>query len=153
MLLSAGLVLVLTACGALSPAPAQPTTVRATAGNLTLTASPAALKGGETANVSLTVQGPADYQGGCVQTLQIWVIGPSGGQVWTEPAPALMCMAIVDKHLAAGENATFHAQWPVASGLAQGSYAIHGLFLFTLPRGAGTRVRENLPQLSVQIVG
>ena len=67
--------------------------------------------------------------------------------------PAIDCMAIAYKTLAAGQTATFTAEWPTSSQLAPGSYSIHGLFLTALPLGAGMRVRENLPTLPIQISG
>jgi len=61
-------------------------------------------------------------------------------------------MAFGHKLLNAGETATFTADWPTSSQLSPGSYTIHGLFLTVLPMGAGMRVRENLPPLTVQVL-
>jgi hypothetical protein len=62
-------------------------------------------------------------------------------------------MAFGHKQLAAGETATFTADWPTSSRLAPGTYTLHGLFRTVLPMGAGARVHENLPSLSIQILG
>ena len=71
--------------------------------------------------------------------------------VWQQPVPAIMCMAIGHRVLAAGETASFTADWPTSSTLAAGSYTLHGLFLVVLPRGAGARVAENLAPLTIQV--
>lgn len=155
LLPAAALTIVLTACGAWSATPAKsvPMTARASSGNMTLEVFPATLKAGDTASISLTVTGPADYESGCVRPLQVWVVGPDGKVAWTEPVPEVACMAIMNAHLADGQAATFGASWPVAASLAPGTYTIHGLFLYTLRPGAATRVRENLPVVDVQISG
>jgi hypothetical protein len=62
-------------------------------------------------------------------------------------------MALGHKVLAAGQTATFTADWPTSSTLAPGSYTLHGLFLVVLPKGAGARVSENLAPLTIQISG
>ncbi|MEA2669281.1 MAG: Intracellular proteinase inhibitor, partial [Chloroflexota bacterium] len=62
-------------------------------------------------------------------------------------------MALGHKQLGAGETAIFTADWPTSSQLASGTYTLHGLFLTVLPMGAQARVRENLPPLSIQILG
>lgn len=125
--------------------------VSASSGNLHLTARPGHAAAGTVIQLQLTVSGPADYEAGCVQTAHFWAVNAAGKQVWEEPVPAVMCMAIANRHLAAGETAQFSASWPTDQTLAAGKYSIHGLFLFTLPLGAGTRVRENLPPLTVEI--
>lgn len=118
-------------------------------GHLTLVASPNRLSPGGAVHATVTVSGPADYEAACVQTVRIWVVDSQFHRVWTEPAPEVTCMAIINKHLAAGETASFQADWPTAPSLAPGRYSIHGLFLFTLPPGAGARVAENLPPADV----
>ena len=65
--------------------------------------------------------------------------------------PAIQCMAYGHKLLASGETASFAADWPTSSQLTAGAYTIHGLFLTVLSPGAGTRVRENLPPLTIEI--
>jgi hypothetical protein len=146
--------IVLAGCGAQTPpegpGPASET-VTHTNGPFSAQASPANLAPGQTVHVSLTVTGPVDYEVGCVQTLHIWAVDGQGTQVWEEPVPAIMCMAYGHKLLAAGETAIFKADWPTSATLAPGSYTIHGLFLTVLPRGAGSRVRENLPALTVTL--
>jgi hypothetical protein len=98
------------------------------------------------------VTGPIDYEIGCVQTLHIWAEDSQRRQVWQQPVPAVMCMALGHKVLRAGETAIFTADWPTSSTLAPGSYTLHGLFLVVLPMGAAMRVRENLAPLTIQIL-
>ncbi|HEV3461953.1 MAG TPA: BsuPI-related putative proteinase inhibitor [Candidatus Dormibacteraeota bacterium] len=115
-------------------------------------ASPAQLAAGGTVHLTLTVTGPIDYEIGCVQTLHIWAEDSQHRQIWQQPVPAVMCMALGHKALKAGETATFTADWPTSSTLAPGSYTLHGLFLVVLPMGAAMRVRENLAPLTIQIL-
>jgi hypothetical protein len=124
-----------------------------TTGNLTVQASPSRLHAGGTVNLTATVTGPADYEAACVQTVHFWALNTEGAQVWEEPVPAIACMAIGYRHLAAGETASFTAAWPTSPGIAKGSYSIHGLFLFQRAPGAVMRVRENLPPVTVEITG
>jgi hypothetical protein len=143
------LALLLAGCGG----QADSGTSAGTNGNLTVQARPSRLHAGGTVNLTATVTGPADYEAVCVQTAHFWALDASGNQVWAEPVPAIMCMAIGYRHLAAGETASFQAAWPTSPQLASGSYSIHGLFLFQLPPGAAMRVRENMPPVTVQITG
>jgi len=147
--------LVVAGCGPQgeAPVPSSTGTVSGTNGPFYAQASPAKLAAGGTVHLTLTVTGPIDYEIGCVQTLHIWAEDSQRQQVWQEPVPAVMCMAIGHKVLAAGETATFTADWPTSSTLAPGSYTLHGLFLVVLPMGAGARVRENLAPLTIQISG
>jgi hypothetical protein len=118
-------------------------------GRPTLVAVPDRLSPGGTVHATVTVSGPTEYEAGCVQTVRLWVLDSQNQRVWTEPAPEVTCMAIVNKQLPAGQTATFQVDWPVAASLHPGRYTIHGLFLFTLPIGAGARVSENLPPAEV----
>ena len=136
-----------------SPTPSPSGTVSGTNGPFHAQAAPASLKPGGTVHLTLTVTGPIDYEIGCVQTLHIWAEDSQHQTVWQEPVPAIMCMAYGHKQLAAGQTATFTADWPTSSQLAAGTYTLHGLFLTVLPMGAGARVRENLAPLSIQILG
>jgi hypothetical protein len=149
------LVLILAGCGALAggagASPSPTGTVSGTSGPFHDQASPAQLVAGGTVHLTLTVTGPMDYEIGCVQTLHIWAQDNQRQQVWQQPVPAIQCMAYGSKRLAAGETATFAADWPTSSKLTAGSYTLHGLFLTVLPMGAGARVRENLPPLTIQI--
>jgi len=149
------LALVVAGCGARAAGPgASPTgTVSGVNGPFYAEASPAQLAAGGTVHLTLTVTGPIDYEIGCVQTLHIWAEDSQHQQVWEQPVPAIQCMAIGQKVLAAGETATFTEDWPTSSKLAPGAYTLHGLFLVVLPRGAGARVRENLAPLTIQISG
>jgi hypothetical protein len=109
------------------------------------------LTAGGTVHLTLTVTGPITYEAACVQTLQIWAEDGRQQTIWSQPVPQYDCFAVTYRTLAAGETATFKADWPTASTLAPGSYTIHGLFVTALPAGAGLRVRENLPPLTIQI--
>ncbi len=142
-------------CGAQAagPGPSPTGTVSGTNGPFYAEASPAKLAAGGTVHLTLTVTGPIDYEIGCVQTLHIWAEDSQRHQVWQEPVPAVMCMAIGHRVLAAGETATFTADWPTSTTLAPGFYTLHGLFLVVLPMGAAARVRENLAPLRIQISG
>jgi hypothetical protein len=147
--------LVVAGCGAqaAAPTPSPSGTVTGTNGPFQAQASPAALAAGGTVHLTLTVSGPIEYEVGCVQTLHIWAEDSQHQTVWEQPVPAILCMAFGTKQLAAGETATFEADWPTSSQVAPGTYTIHGLFLTVLPKGAAMRVRENLPPLSIQILG
>jgi len=144
--------LLLAGCGAQAAGATQSGTVSRTNGPFHAEASPAQLHAGGTVHVVLTVTGPIDYEIGCVQTLHIWAEDSQGQQAWAEPVPAIECLAFGHKVLNAGETATFTADWPTSSHLPGGSYTIHGLFLTVLPMGAGMRVRENLPALTLQVL-
>jgi hypothetical protein len=135
-----------------SPTPSPSGTVSGTNGPFQAQAAPVLLTAGGTVHLKLTVTGPIDYEIGCVQTLHIWAEDSNRKTVWEQPVPAIMCMAFGHKQLAANETATFTADWPTSSRLTPGAYTLHGLFLTVLPMGAGARVRENLPPLSIQIL-
>ena len=145
--------LVLSGCGARVGAAADPSTgvVKTSAGNLTVQAEPGRVRAGSTVSITVTVLGPADYEAACVQTVHLWAVDSEGKTVWEEPVPAISCMAIMYKHLAAGQTASFNVSWPTTPTLAPGGYTLHGLFRFVLPLGAGARVRENLPPLRIEI--
>ena len=151
------LALTVAGCGAQAagpgPSPTPTGTVSGTNGPFYAQASPAQLAAGGTVHLTLTVTGPIDYETGCVQTLHIWAEDSQHQQVWQEPVPAVMCMALGHRVLAEGETAKFIADWPTSSSLSPGSYTLHGLFLVVLPRGAGARVAENLAPLTIQILG
>ena len=93
------------------------------------------------------------YEDTCVQTLQIWAEDNRGQTIWSPPIPEYDCVGITYRTVPVGDTATFKADWPTSSQLAPGSYTLHGLFLTVLPPGAAMRVRENLPPLSIRIVG
>jgi hypothetical protein len=148
------LAVALTGCGGqLSGLPGHPapSNVTAVSGQFISEATPGRLAAGGTAHVALTVSGPIDYEVGCVQTLHIWAEDGKGNRVWEEPVPTIMCFAFGHKLLAAGESATFKADWSTSPALPAGRYTIHGLFLVLLPPGAGTRVRENMPPLTIEV--
>jgi hypothetical protein len=143
------LALLLAGCGGQAAASG---TASGTNGPFHAEASPSHLGAGGSVHLTLTVSGPIDYEVGCVQTLHIWAENSQQRTVWEQPVPAIMCMAFGHKELAAGETATFTADWPTSKELKRGFYTLHGLFREVLPTGAGTRVRENLPPLSVEIL-
>lgn len=145
------LALVLAGCGAHTDGPPTFEGVSVTNGPFHAEAWPARVQAAATVHVRLTVTGPIQYEAACVQTLHIWAEDSQHQQVWSEPVPAIQCMAIGYQTLAAGQTATFTADWPTSSQLAAGTYTLHGLFLTVLPPGAGARVRENLPPLPIQI--
>ena len=152
------LALALAACGGqvAGPGGTSPTptpSVSGTNGPFHAVASPSRLRAGATVHLTLTVTGPIQYEVGCPQTLRIWAENSANQPVWMQPQPMIACMAIGYKTLAAGETATFNADWPTSPSLAAGSYTLHGLFLTVLPPGAGARVRENLPPLAIRISG
>jgi hypothetical protein len=147
------LALLIGGCGAQAPGSSASGTVSGTNGPFYAEAAPAQLTAGGNVHVTLIVTGPIDYEIGCVQTLHIWAEDSQHRQVWQQPVPEIMCMAIGHKVLAAGETANFIADWPTSSSLARGTYTLHGLFRVVLPMGAGARVRENLPPLTIQISG
>lgn len=145
--------LALAGCGAQAADHGPPASVSGSNGPFYAAASPARVKAGYAVHLTLTVSGPIHYEVGCVQTLRIWAEDSQHRQVWSEPVPAIECMAFGSKTLAAGETAIFTADWPTSSSLTPGTYTLHGLFLTVLPPGAGARVRENLPPLAIQITG
>ena len=108
--------LVLGACGgrAVDPgaAPSPTSAVSGTNGPFYAEVAPAQLAAGGTVRLTLTVTGPIDYEIGCVQTLHIWAEDSRHRQVWEEPVPEIMCMALGHKVLAAGATASFIADWP-----------------------------------------
>ena len=146
------LALLFAGCVAHAAGPGASGTVSGTNGPFAAQASPAQLTAGGTVHLTLTVTGPIDYEIGCVQTLHIWAEDSQRQTIWEQPVPAIQCMAFGHKVLAAGEHAAFTADWPTSSKLAPGSYTLHGLFRVVLPMGAGARVRENLPPLTIQIL-
>ena len=146
------LAVVVSGCGAFAGSPGASGTVSASNGPFYAEASPAQLAAGGMVHLTLVVTGPIDYEIGCVQTLHIWAEDSQHKQVWEQPVPAVQCMAFGHKVLAAGEKVTLTADWPTTRKLAPGSYTLHGLFRVVLPMGAGARVRENLPPLTIQIL-
>jgi hypothetical protein len=135
-------------CAEVAPTPS----VYGTNGPFHAVASPARLPAGRTVHLSLRVDGPIQYEATCVQTLQIWAEDSHGQTIWSLPIPQYDCVGITFRTVPAGESATFKADWPTSSQLAPEGYTLHGLFLTVLPPGA-MRVRENLPPLTIQIVG
>src|SRR2546421_9601412 len=94
------LALALTGCGAQAAGDhGPPPSVSGTNGPFHVVASPSRLAAGGTVHLTLTVSGPIQYEAACVQTLHIWAEDAGHQQVWTEPVPAIECMAIAYKSL------------------------------------------------------
>jgi len=142
------LVILLAGCGAQAAAPSS---VAASAGPFHSEATPASLAAGSNVHYKLVVRGPIQYLAGCAHTFTVWAEDSRGQQVWAEPQPQFDCFAIVTRSLAAGDSTSLEADWPTSPTLAAGRYTIHGLFLTVLPPGAGARVRENVPPLTIQV--
>jgi hypothetical protein len=148
------LALLLAGCGGQVAGPSSPTgssNVSATRGQFRAEARPGNLVAGGNVHYTLTVTGPIRYEAGCAHTLTVWVVDSQNREVWTPLVPQFDCFAIMNKSLQPGETASLEVDWPTSPTLAAGRYTIHGLFLTVLPAGAGARVRENLPPLTIQI--
>lgn len=143
--------LLLAGCGAAAGV-GPPGDTSSTIGSLTTSASPEHANAGQTIHVTVTVAGPAGYETGCVETVHLWALTADAAhtQVWEQPVPEVMCMAIRIQRLEAGQTASFQVAWPT-TGIHSGAYDVHGLFRFALPPGAGARVRENLPTVLVTV--
>jgi hypothetical protein len=143
--------LLLAGCGGGSSV-GPPGDTSSTTGTLTTTAHPEHANAGQTIQFTVTVTGPADYETGCVQTVHLWAetADAAAHRVWEQPVPEVECMAITTEHLAAGQSAGFHVDWPT-TGIPKDAYFVHGLFRFALRAGAGTRVRENIPPVMVTV--
>lgn len=148
------LAVVIAGCGGQAAGPAQSagsSKVVALNGQLRSEASPAHLAAGGNVHYTLLVTGPIKYEAGCAHTLTMWAVDSENRQVWSPPVPQLECFAIQNKSLGAGETASLEVDWPTSAALAAGRYTLHGLFLTLLPPGAGTRVRENIPPVTIEL--
>lgn len=146
--------LALAGCGGQAAGPsnsAGPSPVTATSGQFRAEATPGRVTAGDNIHYTLLVTGPIHYEAGCAHTLTVWALDSRDRQVWSLPVPELDCFAIQNKSLGAGETVSLEIDWRTSPTLAAGRYTIHGLFLILLPTGAGARVRENLPPLTVEL--
>jgi hypothetical protein len=128
-----------------SPAPSTSDTT-ATAHGWTTTAT----LGYQVVEVKVVVSGPLTIEGGCVPALSAWLVGPDGQQV-PAPAtqsPAVRCLGIALTQLPEGQAQPLTATLPRP---APGTYSVHGLVRVHLPIGAGARVRENIPVVSITV--
>jgi hypothetical protein len=148
------LTVLLAGCGAQAAGPSSPSVpskVTATSGQFRAEATPTRVAAGGQVHYTLLVSGPIQYEAGCAHTLTVWVEDSRGRQVWSPSVPQLDCFAIMNKSISSGQTASFEVDWPTSPTQVGGRYSIHGLFLTVLPMGAGTRVRENLPSLPIEI--
>lgn len=99
-------------------------------------------------DVRLRVPGPLQVESGCVTTLQAWAIGTQGTRIEASAAPGLRCHAIGIEDIPSGETRDFTATVPRTP---PGRYTIHGLLRVHLPIGAGARVSENIPVVTLTV--
>lgn len=152
--------LMLSACGASpqptpSPSPSSSAPAPPGQGRVVVTADAdgwhaQATVGGGDVDVRLTVPGPLQVEGGCIPSLTVWIEDPSGRTVAITPSPGgAHCLALAIIDIPAGTTRDFDAR--LHADVPHGRYTVHGLLLVSLPPGAGTRVRENLPVLTVDL--
>lgn len=153
--------LALAACGA-TPQPSPGASPSPSAGpgtpgpgRVVVTADPdgwhaQATVGGGDVDVRLTVPGPLQVEGGCIPPLGVWLEDSSRRTVAITPSPGgphCLALAIID--VPAGTTHDFDAR--LHADVPHGRYTVHGLLMVSLPPGAGARVRENLPVLTVDL--
>ena len=141
----------MTSCGKVaSPSPstaASATAGTASANGWTTTATVNPTTGVIT--VAVSVPGPLQVDGGCVPELGAWLVSAGGQRVEASPTPAAArCMAIQVEDVPAGQSRTFTTSIPRTT---PGTYSVHGLLRTHLPIGAGARVSENIPVVSITI--
>jgi len=101
-----------------------------------------------TIDVTVTVPGPISVDGGCITSLSAWTIGAGNLRVQASASPALHCGALTTRSIPAGRTGDFSAVIPLPP---PGTYAVHGLLRTHLPIGAGMRVSENLPVVTITV--
>jgi hypothetical protein len=99
-------------------------------------------------DVSVTVSGPLSVEAGCVPPLAVWLVGADGGRLDPSPTPGLRCQAIAIEDIPAGQVRDYPATLPPPS---PGTYTVHGLVRVHLPIGAGARVSENIPVVTLTV--
>ena len=99
-------------------------------------------------DVRVTVPGPLTVEGGCVPSLVAWLVGADGVRVEATPTPGARCYAISLGTILAGQVREFAAGLPLPH---PGVYTVHGLVRTHLPIGAGARVSENIPVVSISV--
>lgn len=102
---------------------------------------------GNNLRVRVTVSGPVTVESGCIEALTLWLVGV-GGRVDASPTPGVRCQAIALDYIPAGQTRDYRATIPIP---APGTYAVHGLIRVHLPLGAGARVAENIPIVTLTI--
>ena len=141
-------------CVAAACAPAQsPSTgaggqVAATAQDHGWTTTASINSANHTIDISVRVPGPLTVEGGCVPSVVAWAVGPNNTRVEASPTPGARCYAITVDDVPEGQTGSFATSIPLPPA---GTYAIHGLLRTHLPLGAGMRVSENLPVVTVTV--
>lgn len=131
------------ACPPLSPS-ASPSSTTATAHGWTTTAT---VNSG-TIQVRVSVVGPQSVEGGCVPALTAWIVRSDGTRTESSPSPGVRCLAIVIDDIATAQTRDYTIVIPAPP---LGTYTVHGLVRVHLPIGAGSRVSENIPVVTVQV--
>lgn len=132
-------------CGAEGAGHGPPPSVAGTNGPFHAQASPSRLQAGGTVHLTLTVTGPIQYEAACVETLHIWAEDGQHQQVWSEMDQPIQCMAIAYRTLAAGQTATFTADWPTSRQLPRRLRPARAVPDGAAARGRGPRAREFAP--------
>jgi hypothetical protein len=101
-----------------------------------------------TIDIKLSVTGPLAVDGGCLPSLTAWAIADDGRRIDPGPSPGLRCNAISVQQVPEGMGADFQTSIPLPP---PGTYMVHGLLRTHLPAGAGTRVIENLPVVTITV--
>ena len=136
---------VLAACPMTPPAVGEtPSAASAAAHGWTTTA---AISAGQV-EVRVSVTGPLTVEGGCVPALTAWVVGADGRRVDSTPTPGVRCQGISIDSIAVDQSRDYHATIPLP---LPGTYTVHGLVRVHLPIGAGARVSENIPVVTLTI--
>ncbi|MEA2683307.1 MAG: hypothetical protein QOK05_1635 [Chloroflexota bacterium] len=152
--------LALTACGGPGPSsgcvfsscapsgfvpPGSPSPVSATDHGWTTTV----LVVSDKVQVRVTVVGPLSVDAGCAPTLTTWLVRADGTKIEPSPGTGVRCQAIVIDDIAAGQTRDYSLVMDAPR--ERGTYTLHGLVRLHLPIGAGARVSENVPVVTVQV--
>jgi hypothetical protein len=98
--------------------------------------------------VRVTVVGPLSVEAGCSPALAAWIARLDGTKIEPSPDPGVRCQAIVIDDIAAGQTRDYSVVIPAPP---PGTYTVHGLVRVHLPLGAGARVAENIPVVTLTI--
>jgi hypothetical protein len=131
-----------------SPGPSaagSPAAVSATAHGWT---TDAGVRAGGGVDVRVNVSGPLTVDGGCSPTLTAWLVAADGHRLQGGSAPAARCQGIAVTEIPAGQTRDFVTSLDLPPA---GTYSVHGLVLVHLPIGAGARVAENIPVVTLTI--
>jgi hypothetical protein len=99
-------------------------------------------------DVRVNVSGPLTVDGGCSPTLAAWLVAADGHRLQGGQPSAAKCQGIAVTAIPAGQTRDFMTSLGVPPA---GTYTIHGLVLVHLPPGAGARVAENIPVVTLTI--